>query len=271
MKNSHINWTDHTANFWWGCVKVSEGCMNCYAESLSKRYGKRIWGPAVTTERERKIAVWRDIAKWEREARAEGVRRRVFVSSMSDFLESHPMLAEMREDAMNILEHLEWLDVLILTKRPENAPMLARWYDNWPPHIWFGVSVENQARANERIPELLKVPVPIKFLSIEPQLGLIDLGRAYPCGYYCDEAVGHVDHPFWSYGINAEIKWVIVGGESGSACRPFLWDWARDLRDQCRAANVAFWMKQGGGYPDKRDNLEDLPEDLRIRELPEVP
>src|SRR5512146_683116 len=121
-KNSGIAWTDDTANFWWGCQKVDQGCAHCYAETLSKRVGKSIWGPPATTDREIKKAIWRDLPKWDNEARAAGVRRKVFVQSMSDFLEDHPALVEPRKRAVVLLESLTNVDVLLLTKRPEDAP-----------------------------------------------------------------------------------------------------------------------------------------------------
>jgi len=264
MKNSGINWTDHTANFWWGCFKVSEGCKFCYAEVVSKspRYGRvgkpAIWGSPKDTPREYKKGIWKDILKWDDEAAKEGDRRRVFVSSMSDFLEDHPQVHEWRERAKVILAGLKNLDVLLLTKRPENAPrFLADWYDAFPSHVWMGTTVENQ-KAETRIFDLLGIPSKIHFLSVEPMLEKIDLdlrGKNYG-----------IDHPTWS----EEVDWVICGGESGAGCRPFDWDWARDLRDQCKEANVAFWMKQGGGHPNKRHEYKDIPADLHIRELPEA-
>lgn len=252
MKNTAINWCDHTANFWWGCFKVSDGCKNCYAESLSRRYGKDIWGPASNTQREPKIGIWNDIKKWDKEAKAEGIRRRVFVSSMSDFLEDHPMIAETREQALDVIESLEWLDVLMLTKRPENAPrFLSRWYDNFPAHVWMGTTVENQESFTKRVPYLLDVPASVRFLSVEPQLEMIELP--------------HNGNILWA----GNLHWIICGGESGAKCRPFEWDWARQLLKDCRLSGTAFWMKQGGGHPNKRHELADLPEDLRIRELPQ--
>jgi protein gp37 len=254
MENSKIEWTDHTFNPWWGCMKVSPGCKNCYAETLSKRYGKGIWGPSATTVREKKQGVWKDILLWDKKAKADGVRRRVFVSSMSDFLEDHPMVFDWRLEAMRIIENLNWLDVLILTKRPENAErFLGDWFRAWPPHVWFGASVENQRMADERIPELVRVPAPVRFLSVEPMLEGISLHRWLP-----PVAAGWMP----------ELHWVIVGGESGPRCRPFDVEWARAIRDQCRDANVPFFMKQIGGHPYKRDRLADFPEDLRVREFP---
>lgn len=265
MKNSAINWTDHTANFWWGCFKVSDGCKNCYAETLSKRYGKSIWGPPATTQREPKLGIWKDIRMWDREAKAEGVRRRVFVSSMSDFLEDHPTANEIRPFAMGEIEKLEWLDVLMLTKRPENAYMFLRnWWDSWPEHVWFGATAENQETLTKRVWEFVGHPAKVKFLSVEPMLGSIDLSHQYT--HYRNDVLTWEKWP--TSRIYEHINWVICGGESGAKCRPFEWDWARSLRDQCKAANVAFWMKQGGGHPSKRHELSDIPEDLRIRELP---
>lgn len=279
-ENSKIQWTTHTINFWWGCMKVSPGCEHCYAETFSKRVGRNIWGPAKTTERWRTKGPWRDILKWDKDAKAAGVRRRVFCQSMSDFFEDHPQLDPWRFEACAILESLEWLDVQLLTKRPENVRHMvpARWLRNWPANIWIGTSVEDQANADKRIPELLKVPARIRFLSCEPLLGPIDLGRSIPCGYYCDGNF-HVDHPFWSWGIASPIHWVIAGGESGPHARPFRVEWGVSLMEQCDAAGVPFFWKQMGDHvidrhgerirlAHKGGDWSEWPEELRVREWP---
>lgn len=262
MQNSKIEWTDNTANFWWGCVKVSPGCEHCYAEALSKRYGKAIWGPAKTTERWRTKGPWKDILKWDKAAKRDGVRRKVFVQSMSDFFEDHPQLLDWRNEATEILEQLEWLDIQLLTKRPENILGMVPAYwacMEWPQHIWIGTSVENQEQAEKRIPGLLNVEAPVKFLSCEPLLGPLNLeDLAY-------EAAG----PAWA-GYNKLVDWIIVGGESGKSARPMQIEWARSLRDQCQAAGIAYFCKQLGGVVDKRHDLEDMPVDLRIREFPQT-
>ena len=233
-ENSKIEWTDHTANFWWGCLKVSPGCEHCYAEGLSARYGKKIWGPASTTQRERKLAIWKDIFKWDKQAQSDGVRRRVFVQSMSDFLEDHPQANEIRKDAIKVLESLKWLDVLMLTKRPENAQwFLGPWFTGWPEHVWMGTSVENQKYADQRIPHLLEIPAKIRFLSCEPLLGPVK--------------VFGFNSPTWGR-LGHHIDWVIAGGESGPRARPMHPDWAISLRDQCAAASVPFFFKQWGEY-----------------------
>lgn len=240
-------------------MKVSDGCKNCYAETLAYRYGKKIWGSPKTTNREYKSGIWKDLLKWDTEAGKDEVRRRVFVSSMADFLEDHPQVVEWRKRAMGMIEGLKNLDILLLSKRPENANVfLSSWYSSWPSHVWIGTTVENQKAADERLHHLLAVPSPVHFLSVEPMLEKIDLdlsGRNY----------GR-DFPTYS----ESVQWVICGGESGVGCRPFSVEWARDLLLQCNNANVPFWMKQLGGHPNKYHNLEDLPADLQVRELPEL-
>lgn len=292
MKNSNINWTHHTANFWWGCMKVSTGCKFCYAETLSRRYGKSIWGPAETSGREEKIGIWKDILKWDKEAGSDGVRRRVFVSSMSDFLEDHPQVVDIRERAKKVIANLKNLDILILTKRPENAEkFLSDWQKDFPPHVWMGTSVENQETVNERMPHLANIESKIHFLSCEPLLEEIDLRpfiNPRQFGDLVDMGNRTQDEAQELYGqVQKTIKlqsgedytsiflepfildWVIVGGESGSKSRPFDWSWARKILNECKSSNTAFWMKQGGGHPNKREDFKDIPEDLRIRELPE--
>ena len=254
-----IEWTDHTANFWWGCVKVSPGCANCYAEVWSKRYGRDIWGPAATTERWRTKGPWRDILRWDAKAAADGVRRRVFVQSMSDFFEEHPQLDEWRAEASAILAGLKHLDVQLLTKRPENIRRMvpASWWDQWPAHIWVGTSVENQEQADRRIPLLLEVPAAVRFLSCEPLLGPVDLtavsdgeGLVDPEGYdYLNVLRGFSYDSYGEYGGRIPvIRWAIVGGESGPKARPMHPDWVRAIRDQCQEAAIAFHFKQWGEW-----------------------
>lgn len=117
--------------------------------------------------------------------------------------------------------------------------------DLWPlPNVWLGVSVEDQAAADERIPFLLQTPAAIRWLSMEPLLGPVDLARS------C--------RPWGPGGASAamlsKINWVVVGGESGPKARPRHPDLARSLRDQCAAAGVPFLFKQWGGWaPTERD------------------
>lgn len=127
---------------------------------------------------------------------------------------------------------------------------VANLFERWPlPNVWMGVSVEDQKTADERIPLLLQTPAAVRFVSYEPALGPVDFGKAIPCGYYCDDKIGHVDHPFWTHGRKAPIDWIIIGGESGRKARPFDIEWARLPIEQCAAAGVACFMKQVGAFP----------------------
>lgn len=282
-EESKIEWTNATFNPWIGCQKISAGCQHCYAEALmDTRYGKVQWGP--TGERKRTSdSYWRQPYKWNREAQAQGIRRKVFCGSLCDVFEDRPEVRPWRDELWELIEVTPHLDWLLLTKRPQNIDNMLPW--RWtiggaiPTNVWLGTSVEDQKAANERIPALIQIPAAVRFLSCEPLLGPIDLGRAIPCGYYCDQLVGHVDHPFWSQ-VASPIHWVICGGESGPHARPFHIEWAIDLMAQCDEAGVAFFFKQMGDHCIDRhgERIQGLgpkghdwslwPPELRVREFP---
>ena len=249
MQNSAIEWTDHTFNPWWGCIKVSPGCEHCYADTLAHRYGFDVWGPAKTTSRRMMSEnYWRQPHKWNKEAAASGVRRRVFCASMADVFEEHPQVIDARARLFNLIEATPALDWLLLTKRPENINAMVPWhggvgrYHGWPANVWIGTSVENQEQADKRIPHLLRVPAAVRFLSCEPLLGAVDLPWCKWCGGWGDHDCYAVDDD------SPSIDWVIVGGESGHGARPMHPAWARGLRDQCQAAGVPFFFKQWGNH-----------------------
>lgn len=251
MQDTKIEWATHSFNPWWGCQRVSPGCEHCYAETLANRYGHKVWGPAKTTHRRGMSAnYWDQPLRWNKAAEQAGRRARVFCASMADVFEDHPQLDWPRANLWGLIEMTPNLDWLLLTKRPGNMRYMLplAWLQSPRENVWLGTSCEDQKRADERIPELLGTPARVRFLSCEPLLGPIDLGRATPCGYYCDESIGHVDHGFWTPGIQPGIHWVIAGGESGPGARPCWPEWVRSLRDQCQAADVAFFMKQWGEY-----------------------
>lgn len=254
--NSKIEWTTHTFNPWWGCVKVSPGCANCYAETFSKRTGHDVWGPAKTTPRRQlSEAHWQKPLAWNDAAKATGGRARVFCASMADVFEDHPGVTEARARLWALIDRTQHLDWQLLTKRPENVMRMipGAWKDGLPSHVWIGASVEDQQRANERIPRLLTIPARIRFLSCEPLLGPVDFSRV-PDPYAAKHA--H-HHPLYVDGGPC-IHWVIVGGESGPGARPVHPDWARSLRDQCQAAGVPFFFKQWGAWaPDEGRSLTD--------------
>ena len=236
---------------------------------METRYNRAQWGP--NTRRVRTSSSnWKKPLQWNANAKAMGQRAKVFCASLSDVFEDHPDWVQPRHDLFNLIAETPYLDWLLLTKRPENINRMVAdyagdcawlaWNGVYPrTNIWIGTSVENQEQAEKRIPHLLNVEAPVKFLSCEPLLGPLNLeDLAY-------EAAG----PAWA-GYNKLVDWIIVGGESGHKARPMQLDWARSLRDQCQAAGIAYFCKQLGGVVDKRHDLEDMPVDLRIREFPQT-
>lgn len=301
--NSKIEWTHHTFNPWRGCTKVSDGCKNCYAETISKRNPKvlGIWGDKGT----RVVAsesMWREPVKWNAAAENAGERHRVFCASLADVCEDRDDVVESRMRLMRLIEATPNLDWLLLTKRPQNFNKLFWGPEPWPKNIWVGTSCEDQKTADERIPHLLRVPAAILFLSCEPLLGPIDLHAAF----YRPRL--SPNDPYKRLCFPVPTHWVIAGGESGSGARPCNIDWIRSIRDQCKAAGVACFVKQLGArivtrndrcteWPREGDGMIDLepdvqrfqgedfvfrlndpkggdmaewPDDLRVRELPLV-
>lgn len=213
------------------------------------------------------------------------VRPRVFCLSFGDWLDEHvpiEWLAELLE-TIRTTPHLDWL---LLTKRPGNfigrlrkvfeesasSDPLSSFVMKWgaegkaPRNVWVGTSVEDQIRADERIPLLLKIPAHRRFLSCEPLLGSVNLAG---------ERLVHLNTPFAHPGSRRRplIDWVIAGGESESKdkARPFALEWAWDLKMQCEAAGVPFFLKQLGTNPYVENaNFWDWPgdDDLIYDELP---
>ncbi len=223
-RHSAIEWTDHTFNPWWGCVKVSPACAHCYAEAWAKRVGLDLW-KENSPRRFFSDRHWNEPLAWDRAASRERVRRRVFCASMADVFEVRDDLISWRKKLWDLIENTPHLDWLLLTKRPENAQSAVPWGPRWPTNVWLGTTVENQEWARRRIPHLAKAPAAVRFLSCEPLLGPLDLS------------------PWIS-----SIQWVIVGGESGPHARPLDPKWVRALRDQVTGAKVAFHFKQWGEW-----------------------
>lgn len=296
-----IAWTDHTFNPWRGCTKVSAGCANCYAATMSRRNPAVLgeWGP----HGQRAMAApsyWRLPAQWNKAAKRDGVRRRVFCASLADVFEDRPELDAPRRSLFAAIAATPNLDWLLLTKRPENIvrlwpgtsvtdpPMVEMGGSRVFANLWLGVSVEDQATADARIPVLLDTPAALRFVSYEPALGPVDFRDHF--GRYREIGSDLLPGP----------DWVIVGGESGPQARPFDVAWARSVVGQCKAAGVACFVKQVGANPvplapmrlpsynaltgrRHRGWLEDgphaisdpagadpaeWPEDLRVREFP---
>lgn len=189
------------------------------------------------------------------------------------------------------------VDWLFLTKRPENIARMMPYDWSIQPrsNVWFGTSVEDQATADRRIPELTRVPARLRFLSMEPLLGPVDLSK------WIGQRRVHNETEAILYGdgvpYNDGIGWVIIGGESGSGARPCYLDWVRDIIEQCNEAGCPVFVKQAGSVaidcqgrgacnvdpadcrkPDgqcrlhlvdpKGGDMSEWPEDVRVRELP---
>ena len=225
--DSKIEWTDHSFNPWWGCTRVSPGCEHCYAEAFDHRLGRADWG----VKAERRFfgeKHWREPLKWDAEAARAGERRRVFCASMADVFEDREDLAAERAKVFSLITFTPHLDWLLLTKRPENMERLApaAWVHGWPTNVWAGCTVEDQKRADERIPHLLRVPAAVRFLSCEPLLGPVrldhlDVDRAGdPDWCQVDALTGrHTDMGRPCKDVPS-VHWVIVGGRAATARDP---------------------------------------------------
>ncbi len=233
MNKTEISWTDLTWNQVFGCSKKSPGCQNCYAEYLTVHRFHRSFEVRLRPEK-------------LKEVKKIPAGSKVFVNSMSDmFHEKVPY--NFIDQTMDAIASRPDVIFQILTKRPENAEKYytaSKRFIPFPENLWLGVSVELPLY-EPRIGILRYLPVQTRFISFEPLLA--DIGK--------------VDL--------SDIDWIIIGGESGPNHRPMKIDWARSLVKQAKEQNVAIWMKQLGGFR-PGTKLEDLPEDLRIREFPGV-
>ena len=223
MRNSKIEWTDHTFNPWWGCTKVSDACDNCYAEAWAKRTGHDVWGHSKP-RRQLSEAYWQQPYKWNEEAEHTG-RQRVFCASMADVFEWHAALNQVRKKLWSVIENTPHLDWLLLTKRPHLINRLTPWGNHWPDNVWVGTTVEDNRAARKRISELLDTKARVKFLSCEPLLEDVNISK-------------------WAN----QLDWVITGGETGAKARPTSPDWFRNIRDACASHDVPFHFKQWGDW-----------------------
>jgi len=251
-KNSKIEWTDHTVNLWWGCTKVHAGCDNCYAETLSRRWGNNVWGNQ--TGRKRIKSAYHNLNKYQKQSEKEGRQIKVFVGSMMDIFEKTMIInnpvedkwewtGAIRRDFFDRIENGQWKGItfLLLTKRPSNINKLIpeRWKYEPPENVFFGCSPVDQKTYDILVSQLLEVHGN-KFLSVEPQLGLIDI-----------TTVQGFDN----------IAWIIQGGESGHKRRPFMFEWAHSMKKQCEVWGIPYFFKQ-------IDKVMEIPETMLVREFP---
>lgn len=293
---SNIEWCDSTFNPWIGCTKVSPACDNCYAEAdFDKRRHIVTWGAGQARHRTT-AANWRKPLRWNAKPFYEcpecgwrgdkpstqggsftdglpscphcdsmgliDARRRVFCASLADVFDNE-VPDEWRVDLFSLIDATPHLDWLLLTKRIGNVGnMLPVPFDFecLYPNVWLGATICNQAEADRDIPKLLAVPAAVRFLSMEPLLG--------PVNVY-SSMTGELLHTSGDDYNPGSIDWVIVGGESGPNARPMHPDWARSLRNQCASANVPMLLKQWGEFAPNNRTFDEI--DASPRKLTLVP
>ncbi len=254
MGKTNIEWADAVWNPITGCTKVSDGCRNCYAERMSKRLRGRCGYPAddpfrVTLHPDR----LNEPLKWKKP-------RRIFVCSMGDLFHKD-VPDSFKDKVFAVMAAASQHTFLVLTKRAQDMHDyigMAMFdmdcnYEGWYEEIGklgvpdvsplmnvhLGVSVEDQATADERIPFLLQTPAAKRFVSIEPMIGAVDLEMALEQFHTLDPLLNRNPAP---------IDQVILGGETGPGARPMHPDWPRKVRDDCKAAGVPFMFKQWGAW-----------------------
>ncbi|HUP17286.1 MAG TPA: phage Gp37/Gp68 family protein [Acidimicrobiia bacterium] len=230
--HSGIEWTEATWNPTTGCDRVSPGCLNCYAATMSKRLkamGSEKYqadGDPRTSGPGFKLTIHPDSLYLPKTWKQPRV---VFVNSMSDLF--HPDVpVKFINDVFGVMRDTPQHTYQVLTKRSQRLRNLAPHLE-WPTNVWMGVSIEHD-KYRFRLSHLRIVPAAIRFLSLEPLLG-----------------------PLPNLNL-AGIHWVITGGESGPNARRVELGWIADIRDQCRTASVPFFFKQWGGRTPKAGGRE---------------
>jgi protein gp37 len=273
MGDTTIEWTDKVWNPFRGCSRISKGCGGpgphggCYAELMAARFS----GPGLPFRTFARMTPsgprWTGKIGLMQEKLEDPLHWRqpckIFVNSMSDLF--HERAApDMIQAVFDVIFKARQHTYQILTKRAQRMAKIMphirfpggmKWEDCPEPNVLLGVSVEDQEAAELRIPHLLETPAAVRFLSVEPLLGPVDLSR-----WVAPKRLNRG----WVPGID----WVIVGAESGPRARPMEDDWARSVRDQCAAAGVKFFLKQAV----RKGQLVKLPklDGRRWREFPEV-
>lgn len=296
-----IEWVDYASNplraridgkRGWACAKISPGCSACYSEAINRRFGTGLDFSALNA---RKVEHYLDekelrhILKFRPKPPFKNGRQRpsVFPFDMTDvFGDWVPF--ETIDKCFAAFALRPDVDFLVLTKRPERKAeylndddledrLTELWQGDDPdkktwnlmlplPNVHLGTSIENQEQADKRIPHLLRCPAAVRFLSVEPLLEPVDLS-SWLNSWVCYGQCGGDEH---CPGCEPPIGWVIVGSESGHGRRPMNLDWARLIRDQCRKAGVAFFMKQLEAGGKIVHDMDYFPADLRVREFPAV-
>ena len=253
LQRSKIAWTDYSggcANFIIGRTPVSEACQNCYARTIIEDRGGRDFSTiSFYPEKLRQLRNAKFSTDTATFRRGVGSKSLVFVVDLGDLF--HPLVPqEFIYNFLVLCHDRRDVDWQVLTKRPERmCKVILNFYEqsSYPllQNLWLGTTVENQHRADERIPILLRTPAAVRFVSCEPLLESISLEPflQYPPMH---------DNYKLTFGANewCGLDWVIVGAESGAKRRSFDVAWAKDLYQQCQQAGVKFFAKQDSGlYP----------------------
>lgn len=235
--NSKIEWTNATWNPIRGCTKVSEGCLNCYAETFAERF-RGVPGHPYEKGFDLRLIKEKieEPLKWTRS-------KKVFVCSMSDlFHEDIPL--EFIKEVFKTMNRANWHIFQILTKRVERLLSIKNQL-TWTTNIWAGTTIELE-KYSFRAEILSLIPAAVRFLSLEPLLGFI------------------TNIPL------EDIDWVILGGESGRKSRPMEIDWALHIKNKCQNNNIPFFFKQKGGKTRKGGGEEALLEGKKWHQYPEI-
>lgn len=252
--HSKIEWTDATWSPVIGCTKVSQGCKHCYAErEVETRWSKNpksIWFGRSFGDVLCRPEALDEPMHWKKP-------RRIFVCPRADlFHDDVPV--DFIKQVFAVMAQCPQHTFQVLTKRAARMQFVLWSELDWKPlpNVWIGVSVEDQASADERIPLLLETPAVVRWVSAEPLLGPVRLSCLF--GLVTDDEDVRIDALAGTFVISryqetptplgSRIDWVVVGGESGHRARPIHPDWARSLRDQCTAAGVPFLFKQWGEW-----------------------
>jgi protein gp37 len=236
-----------------GCTKVSAGCANCYAETLTKnRMGLNLWGANATRQITKQP--WKDVLSWQTKAQkgvmgvlGEGKPQLVFTGSLMDWAEDRADLVSVRNQMWDVIKKCDHLHFQMLTKRPENiVKFLPKdWGSEGYPNVWLGTSVEDM-RVSGRADILREIPAVVRFISYEPALGSLN-------------------------DLNLKgIDWVIFGGESGSGFRRANLDWAREMKAKCENDDVAYFFKQSSAFRTEQ-GIELDGEIVRKFPIPRIP
>ena len=227
-----IEWCDEVWNPITGCSPVSDACYNCYARRMANRLKGRFGYPS-----DEPFRVTYHPDKLNRPFDWVNPKR-IFVCSMGDLFHEDVPIDRINSVFLTIL-NADWHTYILLTKRPDRMAdfmSIGEWR-SMMGHVWIGVTAENQRTADERIPILLQISAAVRFVSVEPMLGPIDLRKI-------------------------KIGWVICGAETGPGARPMVSEWAIDLHKQCGLAGVPFFFKKDSNklpVPDYVKNTREFP------------